>query len=101
MKNNSSIKNYQSFGNSNLNIYRLNKFSNVDYNPINKSSVYKSASKPKYNNFHSEEKKISGVTTKLKIDTIKVCVRVRPLLEHEDSEFWMPDLNENIITTIE
>ena len=30
---------------------------------------------------------------------IRVCVRVRPLLEHEDVEFWQTDIEKNIIYT--
>jgi hypothetical protein len=26
--------------------------------------------------------------SKTKNETIKVCIRIRPLLQHEDSEFW-------------
>lgn len=36
-----------------------------------------------------------------KIDTIKVCIRVRPLLDHEDVEFWKPDQTSSILTTAE
>ena len=28
---------------------------------------------------------------------IRVCIRVRPLLEHEDLEFWQTDKEKNII----
>jgi len=35
-----------------------------------------------------------------KNESIKVCIRVRPLLEHEDSEFWMMDRVNNTISTI-
>ena len=30
---------------------------------------------------------------------IKVCIRMRPLLQHEDVEFWQTDETENTITT--
>ena len=30
---------------------------------------------------------------------IRVCIRVRPLLEHEDVEFWQTDKEKNIIYT--
>ena len=30
---------------------------------------------------------------------IRVCIRVRPLLEHEDVEFWQTDREKNIIYT--
>jgi hypothetical protein len=33
-----------------------------------------------------------------KNETIKVCIRIRPLLTHEDSEFWA--VKENSISTI-
>ena len=33
------------------------------------------------------------------INCIRVCVRVRPLLEHEDVEFWQTDKDNNIIYT--
>ena len=35
-----------------------------------------------------------------KNDTIRVSIRVRPLLEHEDEEFWKPDLNNNTLKTV-
>jgi hypothetical protein len=37
---------------------------------------------------------------KTKNESIKVCIRVRPLLEHEDSEFWVMDRVNNTISTI-
>ena len=36
---------------------------------------------------------------KEKNNCIRVCVRVRPLLEHEDVEFWQTDKEKNIIYT--
>jgi hypothetical protein len=38
------------------------------------------------------------MANKAKNETIKVCIRIRPLLLHEDSEFW--GVNENTISTI-
>lgn len=35
-----------------------------------------------------------------KRETIKVCIRVRPLLPHEDVEYWTIDENENIISSV-
>ena len=35
--------------------------------------------------------------TKLRNENIKVCIRVRPLLRHEDSELWFVNSN-NIYT---
>ena len=37
---------------------------------------------------------------KTKNDTIKVCIRIRPLLQHEDAEFWTVDENTHSISTI-
>ena len=34
-----------------------------------------------------------------KISTIKVAIRLRPLLPHEDFEYWTVDLNKNIIAS--
>ena len=34
-----------------------------------------------------------------KTSTIKVAIRLRPLLPHEDFEYWTVDLNKNIITS--
>ncbi len=31
-------------------------------------------------------------------ETIRVCIRIRPLLQHEDSEFWT--ISDNTISTI-
>ena len=36
---------------------------------------------------------------KEKTNCIRVCIRVRPLLEHEDIEFWQVDKDKNIIYT--
>ena len=36
---------------------------------------------------------------KVKNSCIRVCIRVRPLLEHEDVEFWQVDKDKNIIYT--
>ena len=36
---------------------------------------------------------------KEKNSCIRVCIRVRPLLEHEDVEFWQVDKDKNIIYT--
>jgi len=36
----------------------------------------------------------------IKKETIKVALRIRPLLEHEDIEFWKVDENTNTIYTI-
>ena len=36
---------------------------------------------------------------KEKINCIRVCIRVRPLWEHEDIEFWQVDKDKNIIYT--
>jgi hypothetical protein len=35
-----------------------------------------------------------------KNETIKVCVRLRPLLSHEDTEFWIVDESKNTISTL-
>lgn len=35
-----------------------------------------------------------------KNETIKVCVRLRPLLSHEDAEFWIVDEGKNTISTL-
>lgn len=35
-----------------------------------------------------------------KRETIKVCIRVRPLLPHEDVEYWTIDENENTISSV-
>ena len=37
--------------------------------------------------------------SKEKTNCIRVCIRVRPLLEHEDIEFWQVDKDKNIIYT--
>ena len=34
-----------------------------------------------------------------KVDTVRVCVRMRPLLQHEDTEFWQINEDTNTITT--
>ena len=34
-----------------------------------------------------------------KRDSIKVCIRVRPLLFHEDTEYWYIDSNSGIISS--
>ena len=34
-----------------------------------------------------------------KTSTIKVAIRLRPLLPHEDFEYWTVDLNKNIIAS--
>ena len=36
-------------------------------------------------------------TIKQRNENIKVCIRVRPLLQHEDSELWLVN-NNNIYT---
>ena len=36
---------------------------------------------------------------KIKNETVKVCIRVRPMLEHEDTEFWVIDNVDNSIST--
>ena len=54
-----------------------------------------------YNNGHlsySNNISKSGIE-KVKNQTIKVCIRVRPMLEHEDSEFWVMDSVNNTIYT--
>ena len=38
--------------------------------------------------------------TNFKKENIKVVLRVRPLLEHEDIEFWKVDEDANTISTI-
>ena len=43
--------------------------------------------------------KIKGNDSKEKNNCIRVCVRVRPLLSHEDVEFWQVDKEKNIIYT--
>jgi len=38
-------------------------------------------------------------SSKNKIESIKVYIRLRPLLQHEDVEFWnIDELNNNIFT---
>ena len=51
-------------------------------------------------NFKKEKKmKNKDIETKEKNNCIRVCIRVRPLLEHEDVEFWQVDKDKNIIYT--
>lgn len=76
--------------NTNINGFRFN------------SSVERSITvKEKFNIFtntqKSDKNKLNRINTK--IDTIKVCIRVRPLLDHEDVEFWKPDIPNNLLTT--
>lgn len=37
---------------------------------------------------------------KIKQETIKVCVRARPLLQHEDVVFWVINQEKNTICTL-
>jgi hypothetical protein len=53
------------------------------------------------NIFNVKQNTMNNITKNLKEDTIKVCVRVRPLLGHEDVEFWKPDFENNVLTTVE
>lgn len=39
-------------------------------------------------------------STKNKIEPIKVYIRLRPLLQHEDTEFWKIDEHNNNIFTV-
>ena len=51
-------------------------------------------------NFKKEKKmKNKDIEPKEKNNCIRVCIRVRPLLEHEDVEFWQVDKDKNIIYT--
>ena len=50
-------------------------------------------------NFQSNSNDVKQYVLKQKVDTIKVCIRVRPLLIHEDVEFWVPDTKNNTIST--
>ena len=43
--------------------------------------------------------KNKDIEPKEKNNCIRVCIRVRPLLEHEDIEFWQVDKDKNIIYT--
>ena len=43
--------------------------------------------------------KNKDIEPKEKNNCIRVCIRVRPLLEHEDVEFWQVDKDKNIIYT--
>ncbi len=54
-------------------------------------------SKGFFSNLNSNDVKQNVL--KQKVDTIKVCIRIRPLLIHEDIEFWVPDLINNTIST--
>lgn len=42
----------------------------------------------------------TGLNNIIRNETIKVCVRVRPILLHEDIEFWIADEEKNQISTI-
>ena len=42
----------------------------------------------------------SNQNLKIRNEAIKVCVRVRPMLSHEDIEFWVADEEKNQISTI-
>lgn len=71
------------------------------YNQTNKNNKEIASINKNTNLFNNKQNVINNITTKLKEDTIKVCVRVRPLLNHEDVEFWKPDLENNVLTTVE
>ena len=43
---------------------------------------------------------MSGNFKKIKQETIKVCVRARPLLSHEDVVFWVINSDKNSISTL-
>lgn len=42
----------------------------------------------------------TGLNNNIRNETIKVCVRVRPMLLHEDLEFWVAEEEKNQISTI-
>jgi hypothetical protein len=52
-----------------------------------------------YNQSNTPQKQLVQ-NQKPKNETIKVCVRVRPLLHHEDAEFWQVDEKNHTISTI-
>ena len=43
---------------------------------------------------------MSTTNRKVKNESIKVCLRTRPLLIHEDTEFWIVDDSSNTFYTI-
>jgi hypothetical protein len=42
----------------------------------------------------------SSQNNHIRNEAIKVCVRVRPLLTHEDLEFWVAEEEKNQISTL-
>lgn len=53
----------------------------------------------KRNSSLSSYSNYSSNNIKAKTSTIKVAIRLRPLLPHEDFEYWTVDLNKNIIAS--
>ena len=50
--------------------------------------------------FHRKKINLKKLKNKKKMSqNIKVCIRMRPLLQHEDVEFWQTDETQNTITT--
>ena len=49
---------------------------------------------------NTKSKDTNAVFKQEKTSTIQVSIRVRPLLEHEDVDFWKPDFETNSLTTV-
>lgn len=66
----------------------MNYNSNISYSNING------------NNSNNKNKIVDTNLTKQKNEPIKVYIRLRPLLQHEDVEFWKIDEHTNNIYTV-
>ena len=53
----------------------------------------------KRNSSFSSYSSYSSNNISTKSSTIKVAIRLRPLLPHEDFEYWTVDINKNIIAS--
>ena len=79
--------------NNNKNQNNISNYSNNSN--INTNSFYSTT-----NNYNQSNNNINNsINSKSQSTTIKVSIRLRPLLPHEDFEYWNVNTSENIITS--